>query len=85
MKFQFIKNPFLYFITISKFDFILCDDTLKKIHWHHAKTKQVCVLSTAESMVKFSSCKLEMSTFANNEDPDEMQHYAAFHLGLHCL
>ena len=22
---------------------------------------------------------------SNSEDPDEMQHYAAFHLGLHCL
>ena len=22
---------------------------------------------------------------ANSVDPDEMQHYAAFHLGLHCL
>ena len=22
---------------------------------------------------------------ANSEDPDEMPHYAAFHLGLHCL
>ena len=22
---------------------------------------------------------------ANTADPDEMQHYAAFHLGLHCL
>ena len=22
---------------------------------------------------------------ANIADPDEMQHYAAFHLGLHCL
>ena len=22
---------------------------------------------------------------ANNADPDEMLHYAAFHLGLHCL
>ena len=35
-------------------------------------------------------CNLEigkhlMSTFANSEDPDEMQHDAAFHLGLHCL
>ena len=27
----------------------------------------------------------KMSTFANREDPDEMQHNAAFHLGLHCL
>ena len=24
-------------------------------------------------------------TFANSVDPDEMQHNAAFHLGLHCL
>ena len=24
-------------------------------------------------------------TFTNSADPDEMQHYAAFHLGLHCL
>ena len=26
-----------------------------------------------------------MSTIANNEDPDEMQHNAAFHPGLHLL
>ena len=26
-----------------------------------------------------------MGTVANSEDPDEMQHYAAFHQGLHCL
>ena len=24
-------------------------------------------------------------TLLNSVDPDEMQHYAAFHLGLHCL
>ena len=24
-------------------------------------------------------------TFTKSVDPDEMQHYAAFHLGLHCL
>ena len=24
-------------------------------------------------------------TFSNSVEPDEMQHYAAFHLGLHCL
>ena len=23
--------------------------------------------------------------FTNSVDPDEMQHFAAFHLGLHCL
>ena len=26
-----------------------------------------------------------MSTFANSEDPDEMQLNAAFHQGLHCM
>ena len=26
-----------------------------------------------------------MVTLANSEDPDEMQHDAAFHQGLHCL
>ena len=26
-----------------------------------------------------------MGTLANSEDPDEMQHNAAFHLGLHRL
>ena len=26
-----------------------------------------------------------MGTSANSEDPDEMLHNAAFHLGLHCL
>ena len=26
-----------------------------------------------------------MCTFAKSEDPDEMQHNVAFHLGLHCL
>ena len=26
-----------------------------------------------------------MGTFSNSEDPDEMQHNATFHQGLHCL
>ena len=26
-----------------------------------------------------------MGTLANSEDPDEKQHNAAFHQGLHCL
>ena len=25
-----------------------------------------------------------MATFANSEDPDEMQHNETFHLGFHC-
>ena len=27
----------------------------------------------------------QMGILANKEDPDEMQHNAAFHKGLHCL
>ena len=26
-----------------------------------------------------------MGTLSNSEDPDEMPHNTAFHLGLHCL
>ena len=32
----------------------------------------------------FLSLKISF-VLANNADPDEMPHYAAFHLGLHCL
>ena len=32
----------------------------------------------------FQSLKIVLMC-ANNADPDEMQHYATFHLGLHCL
>ena len=40
---------------------------------------------------KMAYCKAGLApvpitgTLANSEDPDEMQHNAAFHLGLHCL
>ena len=30
-------------------------------------------------------CLKIIFTFTNSVGPDEMQHYAAFHLGLHCL
>ena len=30
-------------------------------------------------------CLKILFTFTNSVDPDEMQHEAAFHLGLHCL
>ena len=33
----------------------------------------------------FHSRYLQTGTLANSEDPDEMPHKAAFHLGLHCL
>ena len=32
----------------------------------------------------FLSLKVVLN-LVNSEDPDEMQHYAAFHLGLHCF
>ena len=33
----------------------------------------------------FIFCLKTFLTFTNSVNPDEMQHYAAFHLGLHCL
>ena len=30
-------------------------------------------------------CCFNLYKLTNSEDPDEMQHYAAFHLGFHCL
>ena len=35
--------------------------------------------------IQWVNPKCIWDTFANSEDPDEMQHYAAFHRGLHCL
>ena len=37
-----------------------------------------------EIMMYFYPSKVVI-VLANSSDPDEMQHYAAFHLGLHCL
>ena len=34
--------------------------------------------------ILFRSLKVDF-VIANSADPDEMPHYAAFHLGLHCL
>ena len=34
--------------------------------------------------IVFHSLKIDF-VFANSADPDEMPHYAAFHLGIHCL
>ena len=43
-----------------------------------------------QSRVKHSTIEplapcLIIFVFTNSVDPDEMPHYAAFHLGLHCL
>ena len=34
--------------------------------------------------IEYNSLKIDF-VFANITDPDEMLHYAAFHLSLHCL
>ena len=36
-------------------------------------------------MMYFCPLKVVLIFIANTADPDEMQHYAAFHLRLHCL
>ena len=40
--------------------------------------------STTEPLRSHNGTPLT-GTLANSEDPDEMQHHAAFHQGLHCL
>ena len=35
--------------------------------------------------IRLDSSTYMMRSLANSEDPDEIQHNAAFHLGLHCL
>ena len=34
---------------------------------------------------RYLVCMKDLFNLTNSVDPDEMQHYAAFHLGLHCL
>ena len=34
---------------------------------------------------RFYCTKILIFVLANSTDPDEMPHYVAFHLGLHCL
>ena len=41
---------------------------------HHSSSLALCILETPKCV-----------TLANSADPDEMQHDAAFHQGLHCL
>ena len=44
--------------------------------------------TTLLEISRHSSCILvseDLFTFTHSVDPDEMQHYAAFHMGLHCL
>ena len=69
------------------------------IHFHtNSKTKTIFLVSETlgdELFIFIYNAKVIinnlysgnplMSTFANSEDQDEMQHNAAFHQGLHCL
>ena len=50
----------------------------KPSHAHRIKTRP-------KNLLVFKGLTLWIwDTFANSEDPYEMQHNAAFHLGLHC-
>ena len=40
--------------------------------------------SKKKKNIEFLSLKINF-VLANSVDPDEMQHYVTFHLGLHCL
>ena len=42
-------------------------------------------INTPQSAVRIVTDCTTQPSFANSEDPNEMQHTAAFHQGLHCL
>ena len=47
-----------------------------------------CTYQRSQSKFSKSNILQSLKIFfnsANSAEPDEMQHYAAFHLGLHCL
>ena len=48
----------------------------------HNTVKPVAICYTVKPV---ALCIQETKTFANSEEPDEMQHNAAFHQGVHCL
>ena len=48
------------------------------VHYTYIKGSQVII--SAKNCI---SLKIDF-VLANSADPDEMPHYAAFHLGLHC-
>ena len=54
-----------------------------KLGWSipYIEGSQVIIL---KKIIVFLSLKIDF-VLANSVDPDEMLHYAAFHLGLHCL
>ena len=61
----------------------LCFRTHVAINNEHPSYLGVSGYNFQKNIVFF--CVKIFFTFTNSVDPDEMQHYAAFHLGLHCL
>ena len=46
---------------------------------------QACLKKTFSSFSNYIFLHEGFLIFTNSADPDEMQHCAAFHLGLHCF
>ena len=63
-------------------EFFIKFDTVKS-GWSIVYIKGSQVIISKKNMI-FLSLKIDL-VLANSADPDEMPHYAAFHLGLHCL
>ena len=61
--------------------FILFDTINLEYFIVHIKECQVIIFQTYGMMF----CRMISFTFTNIVGPVEMQHYAAFHMGLHCL
>ena len=59
-------------------------DTIN-LGWSIIYTEGLQAIVSKQYRNSFSEEKLIVFILANSEDPDEMPHYAAFHLALHCL
>ena len=47
--------------------------------------KFYCILNDESQPIVSKSFSEDFFVLESSADPDEMPHYAAFHLGLHCL
>ena len=59
--------------------FLLVWYKLRIVHWTYLGVPGYNFLTVLYCLSE------DLFTFTNSVDPDQMQHYAAFHLGLHCL
>ena len=86
-----ILLTFIKLLSVIKIFFLSIFEWLLKIGFtvHTRKSEWFIVYIEGSQFIictKYCIFSLKFDyVFANSADPDEMLHYAVFHLGLHCL